>query len=115
MNPHRGNEFGKREKKEGNMPVQVIIKRKFQVNNPKALIPLLTELRNHAKAQRGYISGQTLKNIDNPEEYLVISTWDTADDWKRWFQSKERRDIQGQVDSLIGERTFYDVFEPVSQ
>ena len=95
------------------MPVQVIIKRKIHINNPEALLPLLTKLRNHAKVQPGYISGQTLKNIDNPEEYLVVSTWNTAADWKRWFQSKERRDIQGRVDSLIGERTFYDVFEPV--
>ena len=95
------------------MPVQVIIKRKFHVDNPKALISVLTELRNHAKAQPGYISGQTLKSIDNPEDYLVISTWETADDWKRWLNSKKRRDIQGRVDSLIGERTFYDVFEPV--
>ena len=60
------------------MPVQVIIKRKIHVDNPKALIPLLTELRDHAKAQPGYISGQTLKNIDLPEEYLVVSTWETA-------------------------------------
>ena len=96
------------------MPIQVIIKRKFHVDNPKALFPLLTELRNHAKAQPGYISGQTLKNIDNPEEYLVVSTWETAHDWQRWLNSKERRDIQGRVDSLIGERTFYEVFEPVS-
>lgn len=95
------------------MPVQVIIKRKFHVDNPKALISVLTELRNHAKVQPGYISGQTLKSIDTPEEYLVISTWETADDWKRWLNSKERRDIQGRVDSLVGERTFYDVFEPV--
>lgn len=96
------------------MPVQVIIKRKFQVHNPKELIPLLTELRNHAKVQPGYISGQTLKNLDNPEEYLVISTWETADDWNKWVSSKERRDIQGRLDSLIGERTFYEIFEPVS-
>ena len=96
------------------MTVQVIIKRKIHVDNPKALIPLLTELRDHAKVQPGYISGQTLKNIDNNEEYLVVSTWKTADDWKKWLNSKERRDIQGRVDSLIGERTFYEVFEPVS-
>ncbi len=96
------------------MPVQVIIKRKFQVHNPGELIPLLTELRNHAKVQPGYISGQTLKNLDNPEEYLVISTWETADDWNKWVSSKERRDIQGRLDSLIGERTFYEIFEPVS-
>lgn len=99
---------------EDNMPVQVIIKRKLHVDNPKGLIPLLTELRNHAKIQPGYISGQTLQNIDNPKEYLVVSTWDTVDDWKRWLSSKERREIQGRVDSLIGERTFYDIFEPVS-
>jgi hypothetical protein len=30
------------------------------------------------------------------------------------LQSKERRDLQGEVDSLIGERTFYELFEPVS-
>ena len=96
------------------MPVQVIIKRKFHVDNPKALLPLLTELRNRAKVQPGYISGQTLRNISKPEEYLVVSTWETADDWKKWWNSKERRDIQGRVDSLIGERTFYEVFEPIS-
>ena len=96
------------------MPVEVIIKRKFQINHPEDLIPLLTELRTRAKAQSGYISSQTLRSLVNPEEYLVVSKWETADDWKKWFHSKERRDIQGQVDSLIGEKTFYEIFEPVS-
>ncbi|MDH3886053.1 MAG: antibiotic biosynthesis monooxygenase [Desulfobacterales bacterium] len=96
------------------MPVQVIIKRKFQVHNPAELIPLLTELRDRAKVQPGYISGQTLKNLDKPQEYMVISTWEKVDDWNKWVSSSERRDIQGRVDSLIGERTFYEVFEPVS-
>ena len=96
------------------MPVHVIIKRKMQVNQPEELIPLLSELRKRAKDQPGYISGMTLRNTDSPEEYMVISTWQTADDWKSWVQSKERRDLQGQIDSLIGERTFYEIFEPVS-
>ena len=96
------------------MPVHVIIKRKLQIHKPKELLPLLTELRNRAKQQPGYIGGETLRNLDSPDEYMVISTWKTADDWKRWLQSEERRDLQGRVDSLIGERTFYEVFEPVS-
>ena len=96
------------------MAVQVIIKRKFRVDNPEKLIPLLTELRIRAKEQPGYISGETLRSLENPEDYLVFSKWETADDWKKWFQSKERRDIQGEVDSLIGEKTFYEIFEPVS-
>ena len=96
------------------MPVEVIIKRKLQVNNPGELIPLLTELRSRAKDQAGYISSKTIKNLDNPKEFLVVSKWETAEDWNKWLQSKERRDIQGRVDSLIGERTFYEVFEPVN-
>ena len=96
------------------MAVQVIIKRKFKVESPEELFPLLTELRIRAKNQPGYISGETLINLDNPGNYLVISKWETADDWKKWFNSKERWDIQGKVDSLLGEKTFYEIFEPVS-
>lgn len=96
------------------MAVQVIIKRKFKVDNPEELIPLLTELRIRAKDQPGYISGETLRSLNNPEDYLVFSKWETADDWKKWLHSKERRDIQGEVDSLIGEKTFYEIFEFVS-
>ena len=96
------------------MAVQVMIKRKFKVDNPEKLIPLLTELRIRAKEQPGYISGETLRSLDNPEDYLVFSKWETADDWKKWLNSKERRDIQGEVDSLVGEKTFYEIFEPVS-
>ena len=96
------------------MPIQVIIKRKWQINKPEELLPLLTELRSRAKEQPGYISGETLRSLDDPEDYMVVSNWETADDWKAWLQSKERRDLQGRVDSLIGEKTFYEVFEPVS-
>jgi heme-degrading monooxygenase HmoA len=42
-----------------------------------------------------------------------VSKWKTADDWKNWLGSKERRDLQGKLDSLIGEKTFYEIFESV--
>ena len=96
------------------MPIQVIIKRKWQTDKPEALFPLLTELRSLAKKQPGYISGETLRSLDDPEDYMVVSKWKTVDDWNKWLQSKERRDLQGRVDSLIGEKTFYEIFESVS-
>ena len=96
------------------MAVQVMIKRKFKVDNPEKLISLLTQLRIRAKDQPGYISGETLRSLNNPEDYLVFSKWETADDWNKWLHSKERRAIQGKVDSLVGEKTFYEIFEPVS-
>ncbi len=96
------------------MSVKVMIKRKWQVDKPEDLLPLLTELRSRAIEQPGYISSETLRSLDDPEDFLVVSKWETADDWKKWLQSKERRDIQGQVDSLIGEKSFYEIFETIS-
>ncbi len=96
------------------MPIQVIIKRKWQVDKPEELLPLLGELRSLAKKQPGYISSETLRSLEDPEDFLVISKWETADDWKKWVHSKKRRQIQGKVDSLIGEKTFYEIFETIS-
>lgn len=95
------------------MPVHVIIKRKMRVYQPEKLLPLLSELRVRASKQPGYIGSETLRNTNSHEEYMVISIWQTADDWNNWVQSKERRELQGRVDSLIGERTFYEIFDTV--
>jgi heme-degrading monooxygenase HmoA len=96
------------------MPVKVIIKRKWQVDKPEELLPLLSELRSQAKKQPGYVSSETLRSLEDPEDFLVLSKWETADDWKKWAHSKKRREIQGQVDSLIGEKTFYEIYETIS-
>ncbi|MEE4241997.1 MAG: antibiotic biosynthesis monooxygenase family protein [Desulfopila sp.] len=95
------------------MTVHVIIKRKIKMEDPEKLAPLLKELNERARQQDGYISSDTLQNIDNNGEFIVISKWRTAADWHAWFHSKQRRDIQGQIDSLIGERTFYELFSPI--
>ncbi|MFW2368425.1 MAG: antibiotic biosynthesis monooxygenase family protein [Desulforhopalus sp.] len=95
------------------MPVHVVIKRKFKMNHPEELLPLMAQLSERARLQEGYISTDTLQSTDDPDDYLVVSKWETEDDWQNWFGSKERRDIQGKIDSLIGERTFYEIFKPV--
>ena len=96
------------------MSIEVIIKRKLLINNPQDLIPLLSDLRSLAMEQPGYLASKTLRSIENPDEYMVVSKWETAEDWERWYTSKKRREIQGQVDSIIGEKTFYEIFETVS-
>ena len=96
------------------MSVQVMIKRKWKVDKPLELLPLLEKLHTRAKEQPGYISGETLRSTEDPEDFLVISKWETAEDWKKWLKSKERRDLQGRVDSLIGEKTFYEVYETIT-
>ena len=96
------------------MSVHVMSIRKFQIEETEKLISLLAELSFRSKEQPGHISRETLRSLDNPGEYLVSGEWETVEYWDRWLHSKERMDIQGKIDSIIGEKTFYEVFEPVT-
>ncbi len=92
------------------MAVKIIINRKVSKEKEKNLQPLLIQLRALATAQPGYISGETLRNVDRPEEYLVISTWQSLDNWKTWASSKERSEIQEKIDALLGTKTEYNLY-----
>ena len=94
------------------MSVMVIIKRVFRMDHSKKLIPLLQELREKSKNQPGFISRTTYSKINDPGEYLVINEWETTDDWSRWMNSKDARELQWQIDSIIGEKTTFEVYQP---
>jgi antibiotic biosynthesis monooxygenase (ABM) superfamily enzyme len=92
------------------MAVKIIIKRKVSKEKETNLLPLLIQLRALATAQPGYISGETLRNMKNPEEYLVISTWQSTENWDTWVSSPQRAEIQDKIDSLLGRKTAYDTY-----
>ena len=92
------------------MAVKIIIKRIVPEDNIKYLTALLKQLRTLANNQPSYISGETLRNFENPNESLVISTWQTIDNWKNWENSKDRAEIQEKIDLLLGEETKYEIY-----
>jgi len=89
------------------MAVKILIKRSIGQKVASVVRPLIVELRAHAMKQPGYISGETLKCIDRPGEYLVISTWQSLDEWNRWLDSQERKILEDKIDSIIGKATEY--------
>lgn len=93
------------------MAVKILIKRSVPANKAKDLMPLFQHLRMLAMNQPGYISGETLKRIDNPGKYLVISTWNSVDNWRQWVINKQRIELQNQIDALLGEKTEYEIYE----
>jgi len=97
------------------MGIQVLIKRKFIKEKADEVATLMVKLRSLARAQPGYISSESLKCIDPlcDDEYLIRSTWQTDEDWKKWLNSEERAAIQRKIDSITGEKTEYRVYEPL--
>jgi len=87
------------------MAIKVIITRKLAQGKEKDLLPLLMELRTRAMGQGGYISGETLKGVSDPDEFLVISTWNSLEDWRAWEANPERQKIQERIDGVLDEKT----------
>ena len=92
------------------MSVKVIIKRIVPEGRAEELEPLLREMRAQAMRQPGYICGETLRRVDKPDEYLVIGTWESVEDWDRWATSQARNEVQGKMEMLLGITTECAVF-----
>ena len=92
------------------MAIRILIRRSVPEDKGRDMLPLFKQMRQLALQQKGYISGETMRNYNDPEEFLVISSWQSVQDWESWLKSKERQGIQEKIDTLLGGRTRYDVF-----
>ena len=92
------------------MTVKVFIKRRLPDDTIREVVRLIRKLRRTAMGQEGYISGETLRDLYEPDVYVVISTWQSVNDWKKWLESPERKKIQAKIDALLGGETEYDIF-----
>ncbi len=92
------------------MSVKIAIRRTVPMDKEGELLPLLVKMRTLAVGQPGYISGESYRNYEQPEDYVVISTWQSVDDWKKWLASTERNDVQGKIDGLLGQTTEYTIY-----
>lgn len=92
------------------MAVKILIKRTVPREKAKELIPLFRQIRSLAMEHPGYISGETLRRMDGPSQFLIISTWQSAEDWERWLKSDARTRLQRTIDELLGGRTEYEIY-----
>jgi quinol monooxygenase YgiN len=90
--------------------IRVIIERHCSPGKTRDLECLLSEFRVMAMKQTGYISGETLKRLDNPLSWLVISTWTDIDHWNRWQMNPQRQEMAKRIASLLSEPEMVSLF-----
>ena len=83
------------------MTVKIIIDRKVKNGKESELFDLLKELRSKAISSKGYISGETLRALSDRHNYVVVSTWQSADDWRDWETNPERKKIQASIEKFM--------------
>jgi len=90
--------------------VKVLLERTIKGKHVDKIVRLLRQIRVLAMQQPGYISGETLHSVDDPNYYLVISTWESLDHWQAWFHNQERIKLQSEIDSYLESPTMMRIF-----
>lgn len=87
------------------MAVKVLIQRKVKPGKEKELSDAIKELRSMAIHTPGYISGETLRSIEDPSLHLVISAWKSIEDWNSWANSSARKAFEQKIALILEEPT----------
>ena len=91
--------------------IRIHIRRNVPEGKADDLKLLINQLRGVTMGTPGYIAGETLKRVDNPGESLVVTKWQSEFYWDQWLQSKERAEIQDEIDRLLEAPTQYEIYE----
>ena len=101
---HRANNAKDNAEKKGVAMVRVVIEHKVKdVALVEKFIDVIREVRNEAMKQKGFITGETLVNVDDPTNVLVLSTWESAEDWNAWDTADIRLKLKPQINELLSE------------
>lgn len=92
------------------MSVKILIKRKFKKADSKNVSSVILTSRKNAMGEKGYISSETLCSCDDPNLILVLSTWETKDDWENYRNSSVRKKAEEKYAELFERPTEYEYF-----
>ncbi len=89
------------------MAVKILIKRKIKDGNLQAAARLVINIRSGAMNQPGYISSESMRSIDDPDQIMVVSMWQSLEAWETWRNSAARKEIVAEFrEYIIGETEY---------
>jgi heme oxygenase (mycobilin-producing) len=92
------------------MAVKIVISRNYSKDNLPILNPLLSQLATLAEKQDGYISGEYLQSDDDEERHLIISTWNSLEDWEEYCGLESVKRLHLLIDSYLGTATSHSLY-----
>jgi quinol monooxygenase YgiN len=92
--------------------IRVLIERSISTGKENAFNALMREMRRDAVHAAGYISGETLRDVADPQHFVVISTWRAAPDWDAWAGSAVRAAVRERIRPMLVGEERVTVLEP---
>lgn len=92
------------------MVAKIIIKRRFLEGKTAEVLELMHDLRFAAMSQDGYVTGETLMQVDDPQKLVVIGTWQDIDSWHKWQNTDKRKELEAKLEAYTVEPTIYEEY-----
>ena len=92
--------------------VRILIERWLAPGAEERLHAAMRDLRRSAIHVAGYISGETLRDAEDPRHVVVISTWSSRPGWDAWAVSQARQEARTRIAPLLAAPEKVTVLEP---
>jgi len=89
------------------MTVKILIKRRIKDGNLEKASEMLIRARANALKEPGYISSETLRGCDDPNEIVVVSMWENKEDWDRYKTNASREELEAEFSKLLDGSAIY--------
>ena len=73
--------------------IRVIIEREVAEGLEEFYESAIANLLDVMSSAPGYLSGESLVEIHQPNRYVVVTRWVDESAWNRWYRSSERQQI----------------------
>ncbi len=82
---------------------KIVIERKIKPGTEREFKRLMREVLSNAAHAHGFIGGETLQSVDDPNVHVTISQWKDIASWKSWINSADRKKKQEEYDQILAE------------
>lgn len=93
--------------------IRVLIERWLLPETEEAFRAVMRGMRQEALHAAGYISGETLRDVDGARHYVVVSTWRSRADWDAWAVSAAREAVRERIRPMLAQDERTTILEPV--
>ena len=73
----------------------------YKVLGYKDLEPILMKLMSHAMQYPGFIGAENLVSVEDLSVVIMITTWETIENWRTWTDSKVTKDLLQQAKAVV--------------
>lgn len=71
--------------------IRVLIEREIAEGLEQPYQEAITGMMQAIVRAPGYLSGESLRDANNPQRHFILSSWQSTAAWQRWASSDERR------------------------